>query len=329
MTPAKAATLNALLAPLWETLRAWTTAALATHRNSRDYLTHEELVPIRRSIALIEGMLRRMVLVAATALAVDITARWSPDRRAPARQTRQDTHTASVQAATLQAESTQDAQEQTPKAPPAKKTFNIFAGLPARRTHAADEPPNPRPSAEAQRAQTDPAPPKDDANTRRPRTNYGNGDIELTPEQFNAWADAQPPVTAAERAETLRRQEQEVTDELERHSQPKAAKDPTREAKPKLERKTVPELVATQAMLARLAWLAECVANPQELIRHAAIALARRREIAYRLSLMEAPKPSGLLAACPELYGTLIPFHAIYQKALCYFALSYTEPDTC
>ena len=56
--------------------------------------------------------------------------------------------------------------------------------------------------------------------------------------------------------------------------------------------------------------------------------MARRREIAYRLSLIAAPKAVGHLAVSVAMAGTIIPFHYDFSEALLCFALSYTEPDT-
>jgi hypothetical protein len=109
-------------------------------------------------------------------------------------------------------------------------------------------------------------------------------------------------------------------------ARPKRA--PARSTRPKLERKTVPQLLETQALLERLALVAHYVANPEELIRRAAIAMAKRREIAYRLSLVAAPKPRGHLAVSAAMAGVIIPFHAEFKEALLWFAISHTEPDT-
>ncbi|OYX44951.1 MAG: hypothetical protein B7Y90_19035 [Alphaproteobacteria bacterium 32-64-14] len=103
---------------------------------------------------------------------------------------------------------------------------------------------------------------------------------------------------------------------------------PTGPARPKLERKTVPVLLDTAALQARLAELKELVANPEALIRRAALAMAKRREIAYRLSLIAAPKAIGHLAVSAAMAGVIIPFHYDFSEALLWFALSHTEPDT-
>jgi hypothetical protein len=85
MHPAKAAILNTALEPLWQRLRQWVSAAMHNHEHSRDQLTHEELAPIRTAIFEIEALLRRLVLVAATAVTLDITARWSPPPKTDAK----------------------------------------------------------------------------------------------------------------------------------------------------------------------------------------------------------------------------------------------------
>ena len=85
MHPAKAAILNTALEPLWQRLRQWVSEAMHNHEHSRDQLTHEELAPIRTAIFEIEALLRRLVLVAATAVTLDITARWSPPPKTDAK----------------------------------------------------------------------------------------------------------------------------------------------------------------------------------------------------------------------------------------------------
>ena len=85
MHPAKAAILNTALEPLWQRLRQWISAAMHNHEHSRDQLTHEELAPLRTTIFEIEALLRRLVLVAATAITLDITARWSPPPKTDAK----------------------------------------------------------------------------------------------------------------------------------------------------------------------------------------------------------------------------------------------------
>jgi hypothetical protein len=106
MTPAKAAILNAALAPLWQRLREWVQAALQTHPQVRCALTREDTATLRAAVFAIEALLRRLILVAATAataVTVDIAGRWSanrpdrPDRtrrRSPARQDAPATSTA-------------------------------------------------------------------------------------------------------------------------------------------------------------------------------------------------------------------------------------------
>lgn len=289
MQPVTAARLNAVLAPVWALLRMWTANAVAEHGACRDHLTREELVPIRRAIALIEAMLRRLVLVAASAIALDIAAR---NTAAHTTSTRRRSHTSS--------------RTPTPSTRRARKTYRVY-------THAR---------AKSARRHTRAA------STTRGRTSYSKTEPEISVEAFNAWCDAQPPITAAEYAATLRRQEEEVLRELEQ--EPKARRKPsTGERKPKLERKTVPELVSTQAERERLAMLQHLIDNPEDLIRRTAIALARHHELARRLADAEPPKARGVLIAAPEFYGTVIPFDAVCRKALDHCALNLPQPDTC
>jgi hypothetical protein len=99
-------------------------------------------------------------------------------------------------------------------------------------------------------------------------------------------------------------------------------------AHPRLERKAAPDLLDATALQARLALAAQITANPEALIQRAARAMARCREVAYRLSLKAAPRLRGALVASVAMFATVIPFHTAFSEALCSFALSYTEPDT-
>ena len=312
MTPAKAAILNTALAPIWQRLRAWVQAALYQHEHSRDQLAHDEIVPIRTAIFEIEALLRRLVLVAATAVTLDMVARWSPPPKTDAKTRAKQSSKRIVRAAqgfrlftlrwsksdrsltTTVSIDTSGAQHATP------------------RTHAHSDtltsgPPTCRSSQSAGRP----------ASHLHHRAHISKEPSEMTVEDFMNWRDTHVPTeTSAEAAWR------------EMHHQPEPRRAPTGPARPKLEHKAAPVLLDATALQARLALLAELAANPEAFIRRAAIAMARRREIAWRLSRIAAPKARGALAVSAAMLGTIIPFHAGFREALSLFALSYTEPDT-
>lgn len=314
MTPAKADILNAALAPHWDLLRQWTDTALADHQHSRERLTAEELVALRRWIVVIEAMLRRLVLLAATGIEVDpdVVKSWSgPPKTAPDPTADADTNSGACP------DTEQGAGAASPEEPAArrKRTFRLFSRT---RSNTA--------SGGAGSQAASPTPPETGAahepqaqhETRR-RFNVSTEPPELTPEQYRAWFDAQPPTTAADRGKA-------VWDQMT--YQPPPRKPPKTRRGPRLERKTLPELISTGSFIERLQFVAELAANPGALIQRAAVEMARRRQLAYLASLEPAPRPRGILAGCVELYATVIPFHAAFSDLMCRFALSYTEPDT-
>lgn len=304
MTPAKAAILNDTLAPHWEQLRAWTDKAVADHQHSRAHLTSEELVDLRRWIVVIEAILRRLVLLAATGVEVDpsITKSWSgapktPDEPAPDAD-REQTASPPDQPVAEPAPS-----EETP--PRRKRSFRLFdctrhpAAHDSSAPAAAARQPHYRPPRRRFRASTKP--------------------VELTPEQCMAWFESRPEVTTIERGNAAFSQGQH---------EPVPRKPPVTHRGPRLERKDAPDLVPTASLVERLLHVAGLVANPDALIHRAAIAMARRRELAYLASLAPAPHARGILAGCAEMHGNVIPFHHAFSRLMCTFALSYTEPDT-
>jgi hypothetical protein len=330
MHRAKAAILNDALAPLWRRLRDWVSAAMHNHEHARDHLTRDELAPMRTAIFEIEALLRRLVLVAATAVTVDFTARWSLDRRAPARQRRPG---AATQPTTRRAANTfrlfnirwsktdksltttvaVDEQSAPPTRPHTNKyPDTLTSGLPA----------------EARRAQAGPsnahgqARPKGNGSTDR--AHISRDDPEMSIEDFERWrASYVPDETSAQAAW---RQEQEVLAELERAGLP--PRRPQNPTGPRLERKTVPQLLDATQLQAYLAHIAHLVANPEALIQRAARAMARRREIAWRLSQIAAPRARGALATSIAMCAVIIPFHNDFVEVMQRFALSHTEPDT-
>lgn len=323
MHPAKAAILTNALAPLWQRLRTWVEAALHNHHNSRDYLTRDELLPIRTSIFEIEALLRRLVLVAATAITLNIQARWSPapgtNARTRARQTPKRiirtantfrlftirwSKTDRTLATTVAVETTSDATQAHPH------------------THT------PRTTAHSDSLTSGPSTCRSSKCAGRPAS-HGRAHIptdapEIPIEDVMRWfASCAPAETSGQAAW---RQHLEVLAEIERAGQPR--RQPQNPTGPRLERKTLPQLLDATQPLARLACLAELAANPDALIQRAAIAMARRREIAYRLSLVAAPKARGALAVSIAMATVIIPFHNDFTEVMLYFAISHTEPDT-
>lgn len=310
MTPAKAAILNDALAPHWEQLRAWTDKAMADHQHSRAHLTSEELVDLRRWIVVIEAMLRRLVLLAATGVEVDpgIATSWSgapktPDDPAPDAD-RDPTASPPDAPVTEPAPSAEPApSEKTPTR--RKRSFRLFERTRHTAAHDSSAPP-------AARRETH-------TRARRRRFRASTKPVELTPEQCMAWFESRPEVTTVDRGNAAFSQGQ---------YQPVPRKPPVTRRGPRLERKDAPDLIPTGSLVERLLYVAGLVANPDALIRRAAIAMARRRELAYLASLEPAPRARGILAGCAEMFGNVIPFHHAFCKLMCVFALSYTEADT-
>lgn len=304
MTPAKAAILNDALAPHWEQLRAWTDKAMADHQHSRAHLTSEELVALRRWIVVIEAMLRRLVLLAATGVEVDpdIAKSWSgapktPDDPAP--DADHDQPASPPDAPVVETAPS----EETPTR--RKRSFRLFDRPRHTTTHDSSAPP-------AAKRETH-------TRTPRRRARYSTEPPEMTPEQCMAWFQSQPEVTTIERGNAAFSQGEH---------EPIPRKPPATHRGPRLERKDAPDLIPTGSLVERLLNIAGLVANPDALIRRAAIAMARRRELAYLASLAPAPRARGILAGCAEMHGNVIPFHHAFSRLMCTFALSYTEADT-
>lgn len=304
MTPAKAAILNDALAPHWEQLRAWTDKAMADHQHSRAHLTSEELVDLRRWIVVIEAMLRRLVLLAATGVEVDpdIAKSWSgapktPDDPAP------------------------DADRDQTASPPDEPVAGAAPSekAPTRRKRSFRLFDRTRHPAEQNRSAPTAATRKPHARPPRRRFRASTKPVELTPEQCMAWFESRPEVTTVDRGNAAFSQGK---------YQPGPRKPPVTRRGPRLERKDAPDLIPTGSLVERLLYVAGLVANPDALIRRAAIAMARRRELAYLASLEPAPRARGILAGCAEMFGNVIPFHLAFSKLMCAFALSYTEADT-
>ncbi len=317
MTPANAAILNTALAPYWQLLRDWLSAALHNHQHSRNLLTRDELAPIRTAIFEVEALLRRLVLVAATAITLDTAARWSPAPKTDATTRARHTPKPIVRNAAGFRLFRIVWSKTGAKLATTAVLIDRSTAHAAPRTHAHSDtltsgPPGARPAA----------PPKSGDS---PHTHIAKKPIELTPEQFDRWGATLDLAAARAEAEAEYRA---AMAELELEDQPRPQRAPKQAAQPRLEKKTVPQLLDATELQARLSLLEQLSANPEALIQRAARAMNRRREIAYRLSLVPAPKARGHLAMSANVLGTLIPFHAGSSQALCYFALSWTEPDT-
>ena len=318
MHPAKAAILNTALEPLWQRLRQWVSEAMHNHEDSRDQLTHEELAPIRTAIFEIEALRRRLVLVAATAVTLDITARWSPPPKTDAKTRARQSTKRIVRAA-------RGFRLFTIRWSKADKRLTTTVAIESNDTSAA---PHTSPRAHSDTLTSGSSTcrsPKGAGRHGAFRANHrapiSKEPPEMTPEDYLRWHATRDLADAKAAFNAQYRQATQDPDTRPRRI-------PQNTAPPKLEKKSLPQLLSSEALQARLALLKELVANPEELIRRAAIAMARRREIAWRLSLIAAPKAVGHLAVSVAMAGTIIPFHYDFSEALLYFALSYTEPDT-
>ena len=318
MHPAKAAILNTVLDPLWQRLRQWVDAALHQHEHSRDGLTHEELAPIRTASFEIEALLRRLVLVAATAVTLHITAHWSPPPKTDAKTRAKHSAKRIVRAAQgfrlFTIRWSKSDKRRTTTVAIDTSTLEAKPGAKGARTACYSDTltsgsPTCRSSQSAGRPDS------------QHRAHISKDPPEMTPEDYLRWHATRDLADAKAAFNAQYRQATQDPD-----TRPRRVSQNT--APPKLEKKSLPQLLSTQALQTRLALLEELVANPEELICRAAIAMARRREIAYRLSLIAAPKAVGHLAVSVAMAGTIIPFHYDFSEALLYFALSYTEPDT-
>lgn len=314
MHPAKAAILNNALAPLWRRLRTWVEIALG---DRREQLPQAELGALRANVFEIEALLRRLVLVAATALSLGIQARWSPQPRTAAKTRAKHGARRIVRAQTFRLYtirwSKTDASLTT--------TIAIEQRGETQQTHLHTNSPSDTLTSGS------PKPHQGKPHKGRGaghRAYISKDDPDMTVEDFERWCAANPLTETS--AQAAWRQEQEILAELERAGQP--ARRPHNPTGKRIERKAAPELHDATSLRARAAFLAELAANPHALIQRAARAMARRREIAYRLSLIAAPKARGALATSIAMCAVIIPFHNDFVEVMQRFALSHTEPDT-
>ncbi len=346
---------------LWQRLRDWLSEAQRNHSHTLEYRTREQLNPLRIWLTLIENLLRRLILLAASTAKVDVQAQWSPE---PKPEAEPET------LLEVQVETPPETPPPTPKSNASRFRFRLYGIHCPRKTQPGATPAfdgSAPPTATATRAlitihihirdpllNVGPRPQRRKASrtrrsktptTKRPRAQKHGPD--LTVEDFRAWAAAQDAsgnlgdeawqemlkdverqnraYAAYEnaRASEAYREWCDDEDEAERCDDSDAAPEVS-PAPPEPQ----PELISTQPLLDRLAAVAELVKNPEKLIQRAARAFARRREIALRLSRLAIRKQTGLLANSRHLYGTLIPLDAEFRLAMEYFAVSYVECDS-
>src|SRR5690606_14178286 len=144
---------------------------------------------------------------------------------------------------------------------------------------------------------------------------------DLSVDQFQAWLAAQPEITCTDIDLQLLREQAPTR-------RPKAGGQPNAPRQQKPSHPDTSDLISTQPFMDRLALLSQLITDPDDLIRRAALAFARHREIALRLASAAAPTTSSLLRTSPHIYGTLIPLHTELTTGMEWFAVSYTEPDS-
>jgi hypothetical protein len=339
---------------LWQRLRDWIAEALYNHAGSLEYRTREQLTPLRIWLTLIENLLRRLILMAASTAKVDAKPQWRPEPKPepqpePTADTPAEPETPAPEKPNTshfrfrlygiywpRKTNTETKATFTGAAPPTATSTQVLFII---RIDIRD--PMLNVGERPQRRATSRA-----RNSRRPavkRTRGTKHGPDLTIDDFLAWAQAndasgssaervwlemQKDVDRANRAYLAARAREAETDwrddeRSERCDESDATPEPA-SAQPEPQ----PELISTQPLLDRLAALAEFANNPQKLIQRAIRLFARRREIALRLSRLAVRKQTGLLANSRHLYGTLIPLDAEFRLAMEYFAVSYVEDDS-
>ena len=343
---------------LWQRLRDWLAEALRDHARTLEYRTREQLTPLRCWITLIENLLRRLILMAASTAKTDVKSQWSPQ---PKPQEEVETRPEA------QAETPPDTPAPTPqKSNTSHFRFRLYGihwprktqtGATSTFTGAAPA------TATATRAlitirihirdpllNVGPRPARRKTSrtyTRRStarRARVSKHGPDLTVEDFLAFAAAR-----AAAGNLGNEAWQEMLADIERQNRAYAAHEkasgtaglpPGKTAQHAQRRCSAamagqepggpgePELISTQPLLDRLAAIAEIARNPEKLIQRAARAFARRREIALRLAKLAVRKQTGFLANSRHLYGTLIPLDAEFRLAMEYFAASYVACDT-
>jgi hypothetical protein len=355
MQPANANPMLERHSYLWQRLRAWVAEALYNHAGSLEYRTRDQLTPLRIWLTLIENLLRRLILMAATTATTDIKSQWRPEPKpepepqpepvsetpaepetpAPAKPNTSHFHFRLYGIYWPRKSDAETKATFTGAAPPTATSTQVLFII---RIDIRDPMLNvgERPARRAKsRARTSKRP----THKRIRGTKHGP---DLTIEDFLAWAQANG--ASGSLAERIRQEMQKDIDrqnrayiaardnetdedwqdgEAERFDEGDATPEPA-----PTQPEPQPGLISTQPLLDRLAALAEFANNPQKLIQRAARIFARRREIALRLSKLASRKQTGLLTNSRHLYGTLIPLDAEFRLAMEYFAVSYIEDDS-
>jgi hypothetical protein len=337
---------------LWQRLRDWIAEALYNHAGSLEYRTREQLTPLRIWLTLIENLLRRLILMAASTAKVDTKPQWRPEPKP-------ETQPEPVSETPAEPETPTPAKPNTSRfrfrlygihwprktntaattftgaAPPTATStqvlFIIRIDIRDPMLNVGEKP--------QRRATSRPRASKRPATKRIRGTKHGP---DLTIDDFLAWAQANG--ASGSLAERIRQEMQKDIDRQNRAymaARDNEADEDWQDDEPETEGVDVsdagpppaqpepqPELISTQPLMDRLAALAEFANNPQKLIQRAARLFARRREIALRLSRLASRKQTGLLANSRHLYGTLIPLDAEFRLAMEYFVVSYVEDDS-
>ena len=341
---------------LWQRLRDWLAQALYNHANSLEYRTRDQLIPLRIWLTLIENLLRRLILMAASTEKVDVKPQWAPEPK-PEPETPPD----------APAETPAEPEPPTPKSNTSHFRFRLYgihwprkANTGATEAFTGAAPPTAtctralitiridirdplltvgeRPQ---RRSKSHTRSSKRPATKRIRATKHGP---DLTPEDFIAWAQshgASGSLAAQawlEMQKEVARQNRNYLAEMQspatesdagwRDDEPAERIDDGDAQAAPAPAQPEPGLISTQPLMDRLAAYAELINNPEKLIKRAARAFARRREIALRLSRLAKRKDTGLLANSRHLYGTLIPLDAEFRLAMEYFAASYVEDDS-
>lgn len=293
---------------VWQTLRDWMSNASRAISLSPAQLTRADMTPIRRWLFLLETTLRRLILLAAITFKLDIAPRWRPVERTK------------TQGAKLRS---------TPAR--VKSGFKLFSVR------------WPRPPARPRILLLDAPPPKKTRLRVLPARPFVTWQSDTLLQAGETREHRKLPPTLTRRRSDLppKRPERIEGDLLPLDQRsillPLPAKRtaglPTalspKSPTPVIETKSEPETLSREVMVERFLALVKLIARPHKLIRRAALAMARRRELAMRLGFAAPPRPRGRMQACIHEYArTLIPLHRTHSHALMQFAASYTDPDS-
>jgi hypothetical protein len=343
---------------LWQRLRDWLAEALHNHANSLEYRTRDQLIPLRIWLTLIENLLRRLILMAASTEKVDVKPQWAPEPK-PEPEPESESEPA--------ADTPAEPEPPTRKSNASHFRFRLYgihwprkANANATETFTGAAPPTAtctralitiridirdpllnvgeRPQ---RRTKSSTRSSKHPATKRIRATKLGP---DLTPEDFIAlvnahgasgasaeqtWLEMQKDIARQNRADLAEMQSRANEADTDwRDDEPAERVDESEVEPAPTQPEPEPELISTQPLMDRLAAYAELINNPDKLIKRAARLFARRREIALKLSRLARRKKTGLLANSRHLYGTLIPLDAEFRLAMEYFAVSYVEDDS-